>query len=237
MGVREFIERTPALTGAATEVLDRMADTAATRAYKRGELLWQAGDPARNLTIIKTGLVKVVRPTSRGRAAICGLFGPPDTVGDLAVLRGVPYPADAIVATESATLITIPGHFLTEASENNPGFAVSLACAMHTKLSALHDKVDVLSAGAVEARLAMLLLKLYDRFGDDFDDGTSIIPVALSRRELAELVATSFETAIRVMTRWDREGVLETTPTGFLVKKLDALRAATGGESGESLTI
>jgi CRP-like cAMP-binding protein len=236
MGVREFIERTPALSSAATEVLDRMADTAATRSYKRGELLWQAGDPARNLTIIKAGLVKVVRPTSRGRAAICGLFGPPDTVGDLAVLRGVPYPADAIVATETATIISIPGRFLSEASEKNPGFAVSLACAMHTKLSALHDKVDVLSAGAVEARLALLLLKLYDKFGDDFDDGTSVIPVALSRRELAELVATSFETAIRVMTRWDREGVLETTPTGFFVKRIDALREATGGE-GQSLTV
>jgi CRP-like cAMP-binding protein len=71
---------------------------------------------------------------------------------------------------------------------------------------------------------------LYDRFGDDFDDGTSSIPVALSRRELAELVATSFETAIRVMTRWERAGVLDTTPTGFTVRKLDVLKVCAGSD-------
>jgi CRP/FNR family transcriptional regulator len=236
MGVREFIGRAQALSGAAPELLDRMAEAATLHEFARGDMLWHAGDPALNLTIIKSGLVKVVRPVARGRAAICGLFGPPDTVGDLAVLRGVPYPADAIVATDNASLISVPGKFLSEASEKNPAFAVSLACAMQTKLSALHDKVDVLSAGSVEARLALLLLKLYDRFGDDFDDGTSTVPVALSRRELADLVATSFETAIRVMTRWDREGVLETTSQGFIIKKLAALRTVTGVDPTENVS-
>lgn len=230
MGVREFIERAQAFAGAEPQLLDRMATAATVRTLRRGEMLWRAGDPARSLTVIKSGLVKVVRPAARGRSAICGIFGPPDTVGDLAVLRGIPYPADAVVATESATVISIPGGFLSDATAHNANLAVSLACAMHTKLTALHDKVDVLSAGSVESRLATLLLKLYDRFGDDFDDGTSSIPVALSRRELAELVATSFETAIRVMTRWEREGVLDTTPTGFTVRKLDVLRASAGSD-------
>lgn len=237
MGVREFIERAQAFQGAAPAVLDRMAEAALIRTANRGETLWKAGEPARNMTIIKSGLVKVVRPAARGRAAICGLFGPPDTVGDLAVLRGVPYPADAIVATETATVISIPGSFLKEFTKTDPNLAVSIACAMQSKLSALHDKVDVLSAGSVEARLAMLLLKLYDRFGDDYEDGTSAIPVALSRRELAELVSTSFETAIRLMTKWEREGVLETTPNGFTIKNLPALRAATGGENGEGVSL
>jgi len=235
MGVREFIERAKALSGADPELLDRMAAVATTRTVARGEQLWRAGDPAKSLTVIKSGLIKVVRPAARGRASICGIFGPPDTVGDLAVLRGIPYPADAVVATESATVICIPGTLLTDPSTQSTPLAMSMACAMHTKLTALHDKVEVLSAGSVESRLATLLIKLYDRFGDDFDDGSSSIPVALSRRELAELVATSFETAIRVMTRWEREGVLDTTPNGFTVHKLDALRAAAGGDGADAL--
>jgi CRP/FNR family transcriptional regulator len=71
-------------------------------------------------------------------------------------------------------------------------------------------------------------LKLNDRFGDDFDDGTSEIPVALSRRDLAELVATSFETAIRIMSRWEREGVLETTRRGFTLRDMNRLTALSG---------
>ncbi|GMV17258.1 MAG: Crp/Fnr family transcriptional regulator [Polyangiaceae bacterium] len=235
MGVREFIERAKALSGAEPQLLDRMAAAASTRTLARGEVLWRAGDLAKSLTVIKSGLIKVVRPAARGRASICGIFGPPDTVGDLAVLRQIAYPADAIVATESATVISIPGSLLTDPSAQSTPLAMSMACAMHTKLTALHDKVEVLSAGSVESRLATLLVKLYDRFGDDFDDGSHSIPVALSRRELAELVATSFETAIRVMTRWEREGVLVTTPHGFTVHDMNGLKAAAGGESGEAL--
>lgn len=237
MGVREFIERAKALSGANPELLDRMAAAASMKTLERGEALWHAGDPARSLTVIKSGLVKVVRPAARGRASICGIFGAPDTVGDLAVLRGIPYPADAIVATETATVIHVPGNLLSDASAHSSELAISMACAMHTKLTALHDKVEVLSAGSVESRLATLLIKLYDRFGDDFDDGTHSIPVALSRRELAELVATSFETAIRVMTRWERDGTLLTTPSGFTVQNMEALRAAAGGEGGGSLSV
>ncbi len=80
----------------------------------------------------------------------------------------------------------------------------------------------------MEARLATLLLKFYEQFGDDFDDGTSRIPVPLSRQELADLVSTSFETAIRVVTRWERAGVVTTDADGFTLKDLPALREASG---------
>jgi CRP/FNR family transcriptional regulator, nitrogen oxide reductase regulator len=237
MGVREFIERAQAFAGADAELYDRIAASASTRSLHRGDLLWRAGDAAHSLTLIKSGLIKVVRPAARGRTAICGIFGPPDSVGDVAVLRGVPYPADAVVATESATVICIPSAVVSEVTRRMPNLAISLACSMQTKLTALHDKVDVLSAGSVESRLATLLLKLYERFGDDFDDGTSSIPVALSRRELADLVSTSFETAIRVMTRWEREGVLETTPQGFTVHKLAGLSEAAGGDNSDHAVV
>ncbi|MBK7584449.1 MAG: winged helix-turn-helix domain-containing protein [Myxococcales bacterium] len=67
--------------------------------------------------------------------------------------------------------------------------------------------------------------------GDDFDDDTSEIPVALSRRELSELVSTSFETAIRVMTRWERDGVLETTERGFVIRRMSMLAEVAGVEA------
>jgi CRP-like cAMP-binding protein len=122
-----------------------------------------------------------------------------------------------------------------EAMRHSPALASSIASGMWNKLAALHNKIDVLSAGSVEARLATLLVKLYEQFGDDFDDDTSKILVTLSRRELADLVSTSFETAIRVMSRWDREGVLETNADGFTIHNLNTLRDVAGiADSGES---
>jgi len=109
-----------------------------------------------------------------------------------------------------------------------PTLGLALICSVHKKLMTLHDKIEILGAGAVEARLATALLKLHAEFGDELDDGTSIIPVALSRRELAEFVSTSFETAIRTMSRWEQEGVLSTDPRGFNLFKISVLRAISG---------
>jgi CRP/FNR family transcriptional regulator len=155
---------------------------------------------------------------------MCGLFGPAESIGDVVLLKGAPYPAEAVVATEKATVLTIPRAELLACVGSFPQLGVSIACSIHAKLSSLHDSIDVLSAGAVESRLATALLKLYERFGDDFDDGTSSIPVTLARRELADMVSTAVETVIRIMTRWEREGVVTTLENGFVIRNREAIR-------------
>jgi CRP-like cAMP-binding protein len=228
MGVREIVARTPALSGLGTEVLDYLVAAARTRTVERGGHLWHAGDTAEALTIIRSGLVKVVKQGSQGRRSICGLFGPPDTVGDAAFLRGIPYPADALVATISGTFVEIPRSVVLAAIEQEPKLAMSCAQAVQNKLTTLLDKIDVLSAGAVEARLATLILNLHERFGDELDDGSGLIPIALTRQELADLVSTTFETTIRVMTRWERDRIVETTASGFVIRNLLHLQRALG---------
>jgi CRP/FNR family transcriptional regulator len=230
MGLREVVIRTPALAGVTADTLDRLIAAARERHVERGGYLWHTGDPAAALTIIRSGLVKVVKPGPQGRRSICGLFGAPDTVGDAAVLRGIPYPADALVATANGAFIEIPRDAVLAAIEFEPHLAMSCTQAVQHKLSALLDKIDVLSAGAVEARLATLLLNLYERFGDELEDDTRMIPVVLTRQELADLVSTTFETTIRVMTRWEREGVVDTTPNGFVLRNTAQLDKIVGRE-------
>lgn len=231
MGLREVVARTPALSGLSTAALEQLVEVARSRSLERGAYLWHAGERAESLTIIRSGLVKVVKASQNGRRSICGLFGAPDTVGDAAVLRGIPYPADALVASVSASIIELPRVNLLAAIDKEPRLGISCAHAVQNKLTALLDKIDVLSAGAVEARLATLLLNLYDRFGDDLEDGSRIIPVVLTRQELAELVSTSFETAIRVMTRWEREGVASTTTNGFVIQNREQLERVAGRDA------
>lgn len=228
MGVYRLLEKAPALAGVDPDLLRRLDEAATIRVLQRGEYLWRAGDPARAFTLIKCGLFKTVRPAPKGRSVICGLFGPPETLGDLALLKGIPYPADVLAATERAGVIQLPREVMLEAIGASAKLATSIACALQNKITALEDEIDVLAAGPVEARMATLLMKLYGQFGDDAEDGSSFIPVVLSRRELSDLISTSFETAIRVMTRWEREGVLSTEPTGFVIKRMPVLEDCAG---------
>lgn len=230
MALKDFLARSPALAGASAGALNRIADVATERVIERGQFLWRTGDMPVTLTVVRSGLVKIVKAGQHGKKSICGLFSTPDTIGDAPVLHGTAYPADALVATPEVKRVDIPRDVLLSLAADEPQLGLSLARSVQQKLNTLMAKIDVLSAGSVEARLATLLVQLDERFGDEFDDGTTLVPVVLSRQELADLVATSFETAIRAMTKWERQGVVATTQSGFSIMNRPELRKIAGCE-------
>ena len=228
MDIRAFLERSSLFADVEPARVRHLASIATSQSYRRGEHLWRAGDEPRALMVVRSGLVKLVRAAPHGRSAICGLFGAGSAIGELALIKGIPFPTSTVAATASVTVACIPRAEALEALRRDAALSLNLLCSLETRLALLHDKIDVLSAGSVEARLATLLLKFYEQLGDDFDDGTSRIPVPLSRQELADSVSTSFETVIRVVARWERAGVLTTDPDGFTLKDMAVLRHASG---------
>lgn len=223
----KFLERTPSLRGVPGPTLLGFAENARTRQLHRREALWRVGDPVRYFTIIKTGIVKIVRNGSSGRRVICNIVGAPDSVGDVAVLKASAYPATAIAATEIEVL-EIPRELVVHALQSDPALANSLLDHTQQMLAQLLCSIDVLSAGSVETRLATLLLTLYERFGDDFEDGSAILPIPLTRQDLADLVSTTQETTIRVMSAWERRGLVGSEDSGFFFRNFAELQAVAG---------
>jgi CRP/FNR family transcriptional regulator len=71
-------------------------------------------------------------------------------------------------------------------------------------------------------------LKLADDVGRPEERGT-FVPVHLSRQELADLTGTTVETCIRIMSPWDKSGVVETRDQGFLIRERALLEEIAGG--------
>jgi CRP/FNR family transcriptional regulator len=228
MSLREFLERTTLFKGLSPAVVDRLVSAAITYGVPRGATIWRVGEAPQVLSFVKSGLVKLTRPAARGRTSLCGLFGAPTVLGELVVVKGVPYQNTATAGTANVVLVSIPRDVVLACMRSEPELALNLFCAFEDKFKALHDKIDVLSAGSVESRLATLLLKLYDQFGDELMDGTLRIGLPLSRQELADMVSTSFETTIRVLSRWEREGTVATDADGFTLGDPARLQVLSG---------
>jgi CRP/FNR family transcriptional regulator len=228
MAIQDFLARTALFEGIPHSSVEQLVDAAAIRTHVRGSTIWRVGDVPQALLVVKSGLVKLTRPAPRGRTSLCGLFGAPSVLGELVLVKGVPYQNAAIAATANVVLVAIPRDLMLTCVRREPQIALNLFRGFEEKFTALHDKIDVLSAGSVEARLATLLLKLYSQFGDELDDGTLRIGVPLSRQELADMVSTSFETSVRVLTRWEREGVVTTEDDGFTIGNRPRLEALSG---------
>jgi CRP-like cAMP-binding protein len=207
--------------------LAEVVRAAAFRPYQRGEHLWTAGERATHFTIVHSGLLKVVQTLPDGSDAIVGLFGPRESVGDAAVVERAIYPAAAIVASDQAEVVRIEAAPILTRMETRADVARAINRALLDHTHALQEKIRVMSAGAVPKRLATLLLTLGERFGDEPDEGGLIIPLAISRGELACLIGARVETTIRAIRQWEKSGIVETTPDGFVVRDVEALRAAT----------
>jgi CRP-like cAMP-binding protein len=217
MKLSAFLAKCPGFSGLDSTALERLAAGAKKRSFARHEHLWTPGDVARDFVIVQRGLVKVTRWTDGGSGTI-SLYGPAEDVESFTTLRGGEHTSSAVALTDEVVVVAVPQRLFLELCAERANGQWAPAWAVERTLSVLDEWIDLLSAGTVEARLAHLLARLNQRFGDDFDDGTARIQLSLSRSDLAELASTSFEAAIRVLSRWQREGLVTADSSGLTLR-------------------
>lgn len=185
-----------------------------SKSYGEGETVFREGDPALAFHFILGGKVKIVKMTPSGRDFILEILGPGDPVGAIAAYEERDFPASA-VTLEATTLISLPRQELFSLLASNPILARALLLGLTRRMMDLTRKLAERSS-RVEYRIARLFLAFADRTGRG--EGRAIrIPVALTRQEIADMVGTTQETAIRIMSRWGKENLVVTDASGFLV--------------------
>jgi len=211
--IESSLRASPLFSALGPEGARALAPHVKRRRFERGASVWRAGQDAAWMALVASGLVKIVQPGG----AILAILGPHETFGELAVVGDGAYAADAVAASRSVELLCIDASAFRAASKADDEFARAISKSLVGHARALHEKIRILSAGCVERRLAALLRHLLDRFGDEMEDGSTVIQISLSRAELASLVGATIETTIRIMSRWHRQGIVSTAEEGFFV--------------------
>jgi len=221
VGIEETLRRSTIFRRLAADDRERLAAVATTRDYDKGAFIFSEGDPSDLLFTVVTGRVKVFKTTPRGSDVILELFGPGDPVGAVAVYEARPYPASA-VALEPTTCLLVPRQSFFALLETRPTLVRGLLVGLTHRLVELTNRLAELSGGRVEARLARFFLKLAADIGQKRADGV-FVALVLSRQELADMIGTTIETAIRIMSRWGKDDIVRTEKDGFLVVNREAL--------------
>ncbi|MEP7027572.1 MAG: Crp/Fnr family transcriptional regulator [Candidatus Eisenbacteria bacterium] len=220
--IQSALRTIPMFRGLAPEVQQQLSGLATIRDYQRGDYLWHEGDDSDVLTLIVRGRVKIVREVEAGDV-ILEIFGEGEPVGSIAVYNYMPYPASA-VALETVTSLTIPRRDYFELLDRQPEFARGIIRELTRLTVALTRKLAEARGQRVDTRIAQLFLALAERMGKETKEGVEI-PLQLSRQEIADLVGTTMESAIRVMSRWGREGILVTREKSFIIPARERLKA------------
>lgn len=205
----------------------RLAEISQVRTYARGQAVFVEGEPSDLHFTLIAGRVKVQRLLPAGKEVILEILGPGDPLGAIAAYESRPYPATAI-ALEPVTCIVFPRAAFFQLLDSSPSFSRGLLVGLSVRLIDLTRRIAEISGSRVEARFALLFLKLAERLGELEPAGSVWLPLPLTRQELADLTGTTIETAIRVMSRWSQEGIVTTEKSGFRLLDRGALERLTG---------
>lgn len=221
----DLLARTPIFRRLHPDDRARVAAVSRVATYERGDVIFAEGDPSASFFVVTEGRVKVSKMTPAGKEIILEIFGVGDPLGAVAVYEGLPLPASA-TALGHTTCVLIPRQDFFRLLEQHPSLVRGLLLGLTSRLVELTNRLAELTGTKVEARLARIFLKMADEMGQVRPHGM-FIPMSLSRQELADLTGTTIETAIRIMSRWQKQDLVRTEKEGFLLVARDALEALT----------
>lgn len=226
----EFLRANSIFAGLPARELTMLAEASRDVTYRARQYVFEEGDPAAWFCLVKRGHVKILRHAKSGKDVVLELLGPGEAFGGVAVIERRPYPASA-QATEPSVVTKIPQDAIIGVAERHPSVVREMALMIGRRLRAAHESVTSLASAPVEARLAAALVRIAEREG--VRAGTRItLPFQLTRQSLADMTGTTVETAIRALSRWQREGWLVEEQGHLVLADVGAVRAlAEGGET------
>lgn len=173
------------------------------RELPRGEVLYRAGDRAASVYRVEEGLLKLSLTLPTGRERIVALAGQSELVGALAPSQDR-YQESAEVLSRSATLTAVPRELASLQLEREL-FAAAAEQLWQAREALLEADLPV------PVRVARVLLRLGDRFGQPEEPGTVRLALPLTQEHLASMVGAARETTTGALCTLRARGVLRGT--------------------------
>jgi CRP-like cAMP-binding protein len=187
-------------------VTDRaeILSAAQLRKFPSCQTIYFAGDTIREILFLTEGSVKITQIDEIGREAILRILGPGDLVGRSAVGKPGKHLSEVLTRQDCAGLVWSLAEF--EALSNRfPTIRRNTIQILERHLDGLEIRFHEICTTKVSRRLARELMRLTGLIGTRNNTAVSI---SISREELAQLTATTIFTVSRLLSRWERKGIV-----------------------------
>jgi CRP-like cAMP-binding protein len=202
----------PLLSALDADARHRIVSLFRRSAFGEDRRIFEEGDPADQLWFVESGQVKIVKTSASGHENIMEVIMPGEPFGGAVMLLPA-NPAAAVAMVESVTL-SLPQEIWRSALRDHPELSLRLVAILGERLLGAMKHRSV-STERVEVRIATIIQKLCTKTGREAQGGLRI-GIPLSRQDLADMAGTTIETAIRVMSRFRKEGIATTDAEGYI---------------------
>ncbi len=188
--------------------------------FKKGEFIYREGDKPAGLICLSEGKAKIFKEGIGGREQIVRLANAIGFIGYRAMFAQENHIASA-VAIEDCTTSIVKSEIMFKLIRANPDLALNIIKAFATDLGFSNRRTVTLTQKHIRGRLAESLLVLIDTYG--YEEDYETIKVYLSREDIANLSNMTTSNAIRTLSTFSNEGLIELNGRKIKIKNRNEL--------------
>lgn len=204
------------------EKLKDIADRSVCRHYLKKEIIFQQDDRPLYLFQVVTGKVKIYQVNNEGKEITAALLKDGDYFGYESLLKGQNQ-GDAAETLEDSEIRLIPREDFLNLIFNDKEVSSTFIKMMSNDITEREKHLLELAYNTVRKRVADALVKIYDTYAEK---GAASYSMSISRDDLASIVGTSTESAIRMLSEFKSSGFIDIKGSEINILEVEKLRKA-----------
>lgn len=194
------------------------------RAVPRGARIFDQGESTERAHALLAGGVRISQFGSDGEQVVIRFIGAGEIFGSAAIYTDGRYPGEAIAIVDSVEISWSQAEW-QGLLERHPGIAINVIRIIGRRLAELQERVRELATQRAERRIAHSFLRLLRQASRSGATGTDTeIAFPLRRKDIADISGTTLHTVSRVLTAWQRKGLLVSIAQRLTILSVDEIR-------------
>ena len=196
----------PLFQGLGPSELVAVAQAAENHEVQRERYFFEDGGHGDTVYLLRHGCAKITQAGPRGTEVLLRVVGPGELFGAMGDLGDQLRPVSTQALCWCQALSwnrTVIGRLM----RTYPVIALNALSELEDQLFELQSRYQELATERVEQRLARTLIRLVQKAGRKIQGGL-LIDLPLSRQDLAAMAGTTLWTVSRVLSAWERNGVI-----------------------------
>ena len=219
---REILRAMRLFAGLRPEELEGLLGLVSERRVRRDEAVLRRGDEDASLMVLVQGRLRAGTTAADGRELVVGLVEPGGVIGEIALLDGKPRSLDVVAMNDSVLLVVERRDFLPFLLRH-PDVMMRVVQVLCERLRRSASALEDVALASLQARLARLLLKLADEYGEPAEAGIKL-RLKLSQRDLSAQVAATRERVNKQLRTFKEAGMIGEHGGAMVLLRLDELR-------------
>jgi CRP/FNR family transcriptional regulator len=191
------------------------------RRLKKGEALYDAGDPLEGLYAVRVGSLKTAVSSEDGREQVTGYH----MLGDILGLDGMATDrhASRAIALEDTEVCVLPLERIEPLAVRVPALQHNLRRFLSREISRDQSLMLLLGSMRADQRLAAFLLDLAERYRRRGYSASQYV-LRMTREEIGSYLGLKLETVSRLFSRLQRDGIIRIQGRDVTLLDTPALR-------------